>query len=149
MSSKNIKICIGSDHAGFDFKEAIKGFLIEQHYEVNDVGCYNKDAVDYPVIAFEVASAVSDNVKGILVCGSGSGMCITANKVKGIRAVNCTTSEMACLSVEHNDANVLCIGSRLLSLGVVKEIVRVFLSSDFSGGRHQLRVDKIHSITGI
>lgn len=145
-----MKTAIGSDHAGFELKEVIKKYLNEKGIEVIDFGAFTAESVDYPDFAFETSNSVSSGAAdfGILICGSGTGMAITANKVKGIRAANCLTAEMATLARNHNNANVLALGSRLIDNKTAIEIVDAFLSTEFEGGRHQLRVNKIHSNTG-
>lgn len=143
-------IAIGSDHAGFRYKSAIADFLRSLGYGVEDVGTHSLDSVDYPDFAAEVGRAVADKKAdfGVLVCGSGIGISITANKVSGVRAANCLTVEMATLARQHNNANVVTLGERLISLETAKEIVQTFLSTPFEGGRHEKRVEKIHSLTG-
>jgi len=145
-----MKIAIGSDHAGFEVKDIIKSFLVELGHEVKDFGCESSESCDYPDYAYPLAKEVaSGNFDyGILICGSGIGMSIVANKVEGIRAANCCSVEMARLARQHNDANVLTFGARLIPIELAKEIVSAFLKESFEGGRHQRRVDKIHSLTG-
>ncbi|MEF3244973.1 MAG: ribose 5-phosphate isomerase B [Caldisericaceae bacterium] len=140
-----MKIAIGSDHAGFRLKEIVKNFLLTEGFEVEDVGTFTEESVDYPDYAFKVASLVSSGEYpfGILICGTGIGMSISANKVKGIRAALCNDLFTARFSREHNDANILCMGGRVVGEEVAKEIVKTFLSSTFQGGRHKRRVDKI------
>ena len=154
MNNVNKKnIFIASDHAGFELKEYIVKFLETNNYSVNNLGCNSNLSVDYPDFAVLVANSVKDNllnnknVKGILVCGTGSGMAITANKIKGIRAVNCLTTELADMAIKHNDANILCIGARIVSKDNAIKIVETFLNTDFEGDRHQIRIDKIHKLT--
>ncbi|MBC7418370.1 MAG: ribose 5-phosphate isomerase B [Pedobacter sp.] len=143
MPNTKIKIAIGSDHAGFDYKEILKDFLSD--YDVKDFGPHSLDSVDYPDFAHPVASAVEngDFRYGILLCGSANGVAITANKHQHIRAGLCWTNEVASLVRKHNDANVLCIPARFLSEEEAKEIATTFLNTEFEGGRHQNRVDKI------
>lgn len=143
MANTKIKIAIGSDHAGFDYKEVLKDFLSE--YEIEDFGTHSLDSVDYPDFAHPVASAVEsgDFNYGILLCGSANGVAITANKHQGIRAGLCWENEVASLVRKHNDANVLCIPARFVSEELAKEIATTFLNTGFEGGRHQNRVDKI------
>ena len=150
MRNKNL-ISIGSDHAGFGLKQRIISYLNDSNYIVKDFGCYSEDSVDYPEIAYNVGSSICDlsGDFGILICGSGSGMSIVANKVKNVRAVNCFSLEMAELAVQHNDANILCLGARYIPNETAIEIVETFLKSKFQFGRHQIRVDKIHKITGV
>jgi len=143
MANTKIKIAIGSDHAGFDYKEVLKDFLAE--HEIKDFGTHSLDSVDYPDFAHPVASAVEsgDFKYGILLCGSANGVAITANKHQEIRAGLCWENEVASLVRKHNDANILCIPARFVSEELAKEIVTTFLSTEFEGGRHQNRVDKI------
>lgn len=140
-----MKIAIGSDHAGFRLKEIIKNFLKTKGIEVEDFGTHTEESVDYPDYAFKVAEAVSSGEFdfGILVCGTGIGMSISANKVKGIRAALCNDLYTAHASREHNNANVLCMGGRVVGDEVAKEIVNTFLNAKFEGGRHERRINKI------
>lgn len=139
------KIAIGSDHAGVEAKQMLVDFLKNDGYEVNDFGPYTTESVDYPDYAKKVAKAVQSNEAdcGILLCGSGIGVSITANKFRGIRAPLCHQALEAKLSRQHNNANVLCLGARILGPEVIKECVTVFLNTEFEGGRHQRRIDKI------
>jgi len=139
------KVAIGADHGGFELKEQIVAFLQEKGFEIKDFGCFDTQSVDYPVVAKEVATAVSSREfdKGIVVCGSGIGVCIAANKVKGIRAANCNDLYCAEMSRKHNDANVLTMGGRVVSQKLALEIVALWLSTEFEGGRHQKRVDML------
>jgi ribose 5-phosphate isomerase B len=143
-----MKIAIGSDHAGFELKEKIKELLKELGHEYNDYGTDSSESVDYPEYGLKVAEAVSKKEcdKGILICGSGIGMCMSANKVPGVRAALCMNPEMARLSREHNDANVLTMGSRLIDENTAKEIVKVWLKTKFLGDRHLRRVNKMVNI---
>ncbi|MFC4212244.1 ribose 5-phosphate isomerase B [Pedobacter lithocola] len=143
MPNDKIKIAIGADHAGFEFKEMLKDYLSD--YEVEDFGTHSLDSVDYPNFAHPVASAVEsgDFKYGILLCGSANGVAITANKHQNIRAGLCWENEVASLVRKHNDANVLCIPARFVSDKLAKEITTTFLNTEFEGGRHQNRVDKI------
>lgn len=140
-----MKIAIGSDHAGFKLKEVIKCFLEENGVEIFDFGTFSLESTDYPDYAIKVAKAVSkkDYDFGILICGTGIGMSITANKVKGIRAALCNDLFTAVKSREHNDANILCLGGRILGEDLAKEIVRLFINTQFSQGRHEGRIRKI------
>ena len=142
-----LTIAIGADHAGFETKEKIKKFLKEEFpgTKVTDVGTHSNDSVDYPDFAHQVASLVADEIvdTGILICGSGNGVCITANKHKGVRAALCWTKELAALSRLHNNANVLCIPARFVSHETVNEMVETFMNTEFEGGRHAKRADKI------
>jgi len=138
-----LKIAVGADHAGFEYKQAIIESLTG--YEVKDFGTYSAASVDYPDFAHPVASAVENGEAdlGILVCGSANGVAITANKHQGIRAGLCWNTEVAALVRQHNNANIVCIPARFVSPDEAKDIVEVFLSTDFEGGRHEARVDKI------
>lgn len=142
---QNLPFAIGCDHAGFEYKEDIKKALTEAGWQVDDKGTYSTDSTDYPDYAHAVASMVEDGkaAAGILICGSGNGVAITANKHKGIRAALCWTEELAALARLHNNANVLCIPARFVGLDVAQKMVEVFQSTAFEGGRHQNRVDKI------
>jgi len=143
MSETRIKIAIGGDHAGFEYKEVLKEFL--KDYEVKDFGTHSLDSVDYPDFAHPLAAAVENGefTNGILLCGSANGVAITANKHAGIRAGLCWENEVASLVRKHNNANVLCIPARFVSEELAKEITTTFLNTEFEGGRHQTRVDKI------
>ena len=144
-----MKICIGSDHAGFELKERVASFLREIGFDIADVGTDSEVSVDYPVYAFRVARAVADGdaERGILVCGSGIGMCMAANRVSGVRAVNGSEPFGARMSRRHNDSNVLCLGSRFIGRDLALEIVKVWLNEPFEGGRHKGRIDLIESIS--
>ncbi|MFW0715627.1 ribose 5-phosphate isomerase B [Pedobacter sp. N23S346] len=143
MSETKVKIAIGGDHAGFEYKEILKDFL--KDYEVKDFGTSSLTSVDYPEIAHPLALAVENGEfdYGILLCGSANGVAITANKHNGIRAGLCWENEVAALVRKHNDANILCIPARFVSEELAKEITTTFLNTEFEGGRHQNRVDKI------
>ena len=143
-----MRIAIGSDHRGFALKEALKELLAELGDEWVDFGCQGEEAVDYPDIARPLAEAMAagEYQRGILICGSGVGMSIAANKVKGVRAALCHDTFAGRLTRRHNDANVLCLGGWCIGRGVAEEIVRLFLSEDFEGGRHARRVDKIRAM---
>ena len=141
-----MKIIIGSDHAGFDLKEACRSFLEDQAgYEVQDAGVYDRNSSDYPEIAHEVSNAVSTGgcERGILICGTGLGMSMAANRHKGVRAALCHNLYTARLSRAHNDANVLCMGGRVIGAGIAFEMVELFLATPFEGGRHERRRDLI------
>jgi RpiB/LacA/LacB family sugar-phosphate isomerase len=139
-----MKIVMGSDHAGFQLKEEVKAFLAREGYEVLDCGTDSPESVDYPDIAEKVAREVLDrDIPGILICGTGIGISIAANKMAGIRAALCRSGFEARMAREHNDANILAIGARITGSGLVEEIVHTFLNTNFTGGRHQRRVDKI------
>jgi len=139
------KICISSDHAGFKLKESIKDFLINKNISIIDLGPINEDSVDYPDYAKKVSNRVKSKKSdiGILVCGSGTGMAISANKIKGIRAAVCHNLKSTRLSRQHNDANIIAIGSRLTKKNIALQLVSVFLGTKFEGGRHLRRVKKI------
>lgn len=143
MSSKIIPI--GADHAGFQLKETLKKHLISKGYEVNDFGCYSEESIDYPDFAHPVAEMVEQNkgMLGILICGSGNGISMSANKHQGIRSALCWKTEVAELARLHNDANILTLPARFISENEAIEMVDVFFSTAFEGGRHQKRVDKI------
>lgn len=141
-----MKIVIGSDHAGFDLKEALK----ESFDGMVDVGTYNEDSVDYPDFAAKVARAISSGEfkRGILICGSGVGMSIVANKFPGVRAALCTDTDTARMSRMHNDANILVLAGRRTDAEKAAAIVRVWSNTEFEGGRHRKRLDKIKNIEG-
>ncbi len=143
-----MKIAIGCDHAGFQYKEIVKKHLQEKGFEVLDKGTYSEERVDYPVYGEAVANAVASGEadKGIVICGTGIGISIAANKVKGIRAALCTNEYMARMARKHNDANILAFGARVLGIDVVLGIVDEFFSTDFEGGRHEKRVNLIKEI---
>lgn len=144
-------IALGADHAGYEYKEKIKELLKSIGYDFKDFGTNSNDATDYPDYAHKVAESVSsgESEYGILVCGTGIGMSITANKHKGIRASNVESVEAARLARAHNNANVLTIGSRIINWETVVEIIKVFLNTKFEGGRHEWRIQKIHSLTNL
>ncbi len=141
-----MKIAIGADHAGFDYKELLKTHLEKIGHEVKDFGTYNHDSVDYPDFAHPVATAVErkEFELGVLLCGSANGVAITANKTQGIRAAICWTEEIASLARRHNNANVLCIPARFVTTEAAEKITDKFLSTPFEGGRHETRVNKIN-----
>ncbi|MDH4222778.1 MAG: ribose 5-phosphate isomerase B [candidate division Zixibacteria bacterium] len=140
-----MKIALGADHKGFQYKNKIKIFLQEKGFELKDFGTFSEESVDYPDYGFKVARAVakSEADRGILVCWTGIGMCIAANKIKGIRASLCLHEEMAKLTRAHNDSNVLCLSAKFTSEDKLSKIVEVWLNTPFEGGRHQRRLDKI------
>jgi ribose 5-phosphate isomerase B len=144
-------LAIGSDHAGFEYKEKIRKLLDEMKVPYKDFGTISKDSTDYPDFAHSVASSVSSGEckQGILVCGTGIGMSIVANKHKGIRAAACESTTAARLARQHNDANILAIGERVTGWETAADIVRTFLSTSFEGGRHQRRVEKISTLTNL
>lgn len=139
------KIAIGADHAGFEYKEILKKWLEKNGYEVKDFGAHSTESADYPDFAHPVASAVEEKVfdLGVLVCGSANGVAITANKHQGIRAAICWNEELASLSRQHNNANVVCIPARFVSYEMAEKITDRFLHTEFEGGRHERRVSKI------
>ncbi len=140
-----MKIAIGSDHAGFNYKEAIKDHLRQAGHDVDDLGTFTEASCDYPDYAHAVAHAVEQGQTemGVLVCGSANGVAITANKHAGIRAAICWEKEIAILARSHNNANIICIPARFVSTDATFEMVDTFLSTPFEGGRHQTRVGKI------
>ncbi len=140
-----MKIGIGCDHAGLEMKKEILALLDTLEVEYHDFGTDSNESVDYPDVARPVAEAVAagEYDRGILVCGTGIGMEMTANRVPGIRAANCFNEYMARMARAHNDANVLALGERILGPGIAREIVKAWISTSFEGGRHQRRVDKI------
>lgn len=146
-----MKIAVGSDHAGFRLKGIIRDYLKKEGYEVEDVGTFSEESVHYPVFAFRVAKLVADGKadRGILVCGSGIGMCMAANRVKGIRAVHASEPYSAKMSRRHNDSNVLCLGERFIGQDMAMEILRVWLSEPFEGGRHEIRVQMMDEMGDI
>jgi len=143
-----VRIAIGCDHAGFLLKEELKAYLQALGHEVVDMGTHSLDSVDYPDYARQVAEAVAQGrvERGIVICGTGIGSSIVANKVPGVRAALCHESYTARMSREHNDSNVLALGGRVLGVELAKEIVQVWLASEFQGGRHARRVEKIKTI---
>lgn len=140
-----MKIAIGGDHAGFQYKKEIVKLLKERGHEVKDFGPDSENSVDYPDFAHPVSSGVDKKEFdfGILICGSGNGVAITANKYLGVRAALCWQKDLAVLARQHNDANVLCLPARFMPLEEAKQAADAFLSTEFEGGRHQARVDKI------
>ena len=142
------KIAIGSDHGGVDLKTEIKDFLIKEGYEIKDFGTNSTESCDYPDIALPVAEAVVNKEYdfGILVCGTGIGIGIAANKVPGVRAALCSDTFSAHATREHNNANILTMGQRVVGTGLALDIVKTFLNTEFEGERHQKRIDKISEI---
>jgi ribose 5-phosphate isomerase B len=143
-----MRIALASDHAGYAEKERLKGLLTELGVEFQDLGAVSEESVDYPDYARKVAEQVADGrvEQGVLVCGSGTGMAITANKVPGVRAAVAWSEETARLARQHNDANVLAIGARTTPPGDIPKIVRAWFATDFEGGRHAARVEKISEV---
>lgn len=139
-------IAIGCDHAGFDLKKPVVEFLEKQEYNILDMGTYSEESVDYPDFAHPVSYAVTEHKAdfGILICGSGNGVAITANKHAGIRAALCWTTEIAALARKHNNANILALPARFIAVSDGIEMVKTFLNTEFEGGRHAKRVDKIN-----
>ena len=139
------KVFLSSDHGGFELKEKVKNFLMNNNIEYEDLGCSSLEPVDYPDCAKLLSKKIKDknNSKGILFCGTGIGISMAANRFPHIRAALCTSVEMASKSRKHNDANVLALGGRILEDKLALEIVKEFLHTDFEAGRHSLRVDKI------
>jgi len=146
-----MKYYIGADHAGIDIKSYVTKIFIELGHEVEDLGPFTKDRVDYPDYAQKVCEAVlsNENSKGILICGTGLGMSMAANKFDGIRAALCHNEYSAAMAREHNDANVLCLGERVSGQGMVEAIINSWNSNSFAGGRHEGRVDKINALSKI
>jgi len=143
-----MKIVVGSDHRGFESKQQVKAIITQLGHECIDVGTTDNSPIDYPDLAYLAAKAVSQGQAdlAILACGTGIGMSITANKIKGIRAALCHDELSAQISRHHNDANVLCLSGDLIGEVLLRKIVEVWLNTDFSGGRHQRRVNKITAI---
>lgn len=141
-------IGISSDHGGFSAKESLIEFLKKNNYEVKDFGTCTTESTDYPEYGQAVAEAIANGEceKGIIICGTGIGISIAANKVPGIRAALCTNSLMAKLSREHNNANILALGARILGQELIEDIVKIWLETEFLGGRHETRVNKITNI---
>ena len=138
------KLLIGCDHAGYELKETLKGYLSDKGYELEDFGTNSSDSTDYPDYAHPLASKVeSENLMGILICGSGNGINMTANKHAGVRSALCWETEIAELARLHNNANVVALPARYISTEKAKEIVDAFLGTEFEGGRHERRVNKI------
>ena len=141
-------ILLAADHGGFALKEYIKEQLEDQGYDVTDLGCLSEDSVDYPDYAATLAERIISGAatRGILVCGTGIGMSIAANRFAGIRAALCHDVFSARMTREHNDSNVLCLGARVIGVGLAMDIVNTWLDTNFSGGRHQRRLDKIRAL---
>jgi ribose 5-phosphate isomerase B len=141
-------IALGADHAGWELKEALKAWLMEHGHQILDFGTHSPESVDYPDYALQVAESVASGKaeRGVLVCGTGIGMAMTANKVPGVRAALCSDPFTARMSREHNDANILTLGGRLMDQDLGLEILRMWLSTPFAGGRHERRLGKIAQI---
>ena len=146
-----MQIALGADHAGFELKESLKRYLDGTNLKYTDFGAFSMDRGNYPEYAYKVSMAlIQDNYdRGILICGTGIGMCITANKIKGIRAGHAHDINTAQLSRLHNDSNVLCLGGKELNESKAMDIVDVWLNTSFEGGRHQQRLDLINKLTGL
>lgn len=140
-----MKIAIASDHGGYDYKQKLIPYIESLGHQVLDLGCHGPASVDYPDYGIPCAQAVArgEADRGVVICGTGIGISISANKVPGIRCALCTDPVMARLTREHNDANMLAMGGRIIGIELAKGIVQVFLSTEFSGGRHKTRIDKI------
>lgn len=140
-----MKIAIASDHGGYDYKQELIPYIQSLGHQVLDLGCHGPASVDYPDYGIPCAQAVArgEADRGVVICGTGIGISISANKVPGIRCALCTDPVMARLTREHNDANMLAMGGRIIGIELAKGIVQVFLSTEFSGGRHKTRIDKI------
>lgn len=148
MNQQSIKIAIGCDHAGYAYKESIKQFLEKAGYIVKDFGTHSLESVDYPDYVHPLAESIDkkENDYGVLICGSGNGVAMTANKYPNVRAALCWKKEIAALARQHNDANVICLPARFVSLDETQKMLTVFLTTSFEGGRHQKRVNKISKI---
>ncbi|MGN6567291.1 MAG: ribose 5-phosphate isomerase B [Flavipsychrobacter sp.] len=143
--NQQLPLAIGSDHAGYEYKEAIKKVLVNAGWMVDDKGTYSTESTDYPDYAHPVAKMVEEGkaTVGVLICGSGEGVCMTANKHQGVRAALCWNEEVAQLARQHNNANIICLPARFVSIADAEKMVDVFLSTAFEGGRHERRVEKI------
>jgi ribose 5-phosphate isomerase B len=146
-----LKIAIGSDHAGYLLKEKVKRYLSKKEIAFTDFGTFKEESVDYPEYAYKVGTSIINNEAdmGILVCATGIGMCITANKIKGIRAAHPFNKQSAELSRLHNNTNVLCLGSKTLTEEQVNEVLETWLFTSFEGGRHEKRLNLINKLTGL
>ena len=138
-----VKVAVGCDHGGIDLKNTVISVLTELGHEVDDQGCHSEESVDYPDFANSVGKLVKEGKCrcGILICGTGIGMSMAANRIPGIRAALCNEMFSAKMSREHNDANILCLGARVIGPALAAEIVRTWMATDFAGGRHQRRID--------
>ena len=148
MTEEKNMLAIGSDHGGFELKNHVMKHLKDRGIEYKDFGCYDENSVDYPDIAKAVGEAVSGGEceRGILICGTGIGISIAANKIKGIRAALCSDVYSAKMTKEHNNANIICMGGRVIGRELAFMIVDAWLDAEFQGGRHQARIDKIHAL---
>jgi ribose 5-phosphate isomerase B len=147
MAKPGERIPIASDHAGFELKERLRAALAEMGYEVEDIGTHSTASTDYPDYAHPLAQEVSDGqaARGVLLCGTGLGMSYVANRYPGVRAAVAWNPEVAALARKHNDANVLCMGARVVGPGLAREIIEAFLAQEFEGGRHTRRIDKLQA----
>jgi ribose 5-phosphate isomerase B len=141
-----VKIAIGADHGGYEMKEAVKEYAISLGHEIDDIGCFSLESVDYPVYANKVSELIQKKTcsAGILICGTGIGMSMVANSFKGVRAALCHDEYTSRMSREHNNANVLCLGARVIGTGVAEGIVKTWLETEFAGGRHQRRIEQFN-----
>ncbi len=146
--SSNVKVAVGADHAGFRLKEYVRQYLGQQGYQVEDCGAYSEEPADYPDYAEKVAGRVAANEAawGVLICGTGLGMAIAANKAPGIRAATCNHTLLARFAREHNQANILAMGGRIVDNATARKILETWISTEFAGGRHAVRVDKVAAI---
>lgn len=137
---------IASDHAGFELKESLKPYLESKGYLVKDMGCFSTESVDYPDFIHPIAKSINDGEYpfGIIICGTGNGVSMVANKYQSIRCALCWKPEISALAKQHNNANIIALPARFISLDEAKEIIDSYLSAEFEGGRHQRRIDKIH-----
>ena len=138
-------IALGADHAGFEYKEMVKNYLESEGHEVRDMGTHSKDSVDYPDFIHPVADSIEqkESELGIIICGSGNGVAMTANKHQGIRAAIAWNNDLAALARQHNNANVLALPARFVSVDLARSMVKTFINTEFEGGRHERRVNKI------
>lgn len=145
-----MKITIATDHAGYDYKKELINWLKEKGYNVVDYGAFDTKSSDYPDFAYPAAEAVAKHEAdiGIVFCGSGIGMSIVCNKVKGVRSALCWNKETAALARQHNNANIINFGARFIDIDTAKEMIEIFIKTGFEGGRHDKRVEKIHSLSG-
>ncbi len=145
---KDMIIGISSDHGGFELKQKIHDYLVNQGYEIRDMGCFDHDSVDYPDYAILVGEGIKNGEihRGIIICGTGIGISISANKIPGVRAALCHDVYTARMSREHNNANILALGGRTTGKNISLRIVEEFMTAKFAGGRHERRVDKIRQI---
>ena len=148
MWDKSQKIALGSDHAGFELKSFLIKIFNKEGYSYTDFGTYSTESVDYPDFAHKVGKAVNNGEvsRGIVVCGSGNGVCMTVNKYPGVRGALCWNSEQAELTRRHNNANILCLPGRFIDFNEAIKAVKLFLNTEFEGGRHTARVEKINKI---